>query len=146
MAFRFRFQTLLKVRRIQEDLARQAFAQAQKHLMALEAANEQVRAQKEIVTAELMVGLSKGMPALEVGRVYNYMYHLDETLDRIRDAMEKARLSLEQRRLELIRAKKSHRIMERLKEIHLERHSREENKKDMDFIDEIAVRNAGGER
>ncbi|HPC48488.1 MAG TPA: flagellar export protein FliJ [Deltaproteobacteria bacterium] len=146
MAFRFRFQTLLKVRRIQEDLARQAFAQAQKQLAAISAMEDQVRAHRELAAARLVTGLSDGMPALEVRRFYEYLSHLDDSLARLKEAFDKAERLLEERRSGLVEARKAHRIMQRLREIHLGRHVFAEDRREMNFIDEIAVTKAGGER
>jgi flagellar export protein FliJ len=146
MAFRFKLEVPLKVRRIQEDLARQGFAQAQRQLTSLVSMKEQVRARKSLFTAELLTAMSEGLGAFEVKVRYDYLSHLDETLARIDAAIKKAELLLEEERGRLLKAKKAHKAIQRLREIHLARYTDAQNKEEMGFIDEIAVMNAGGTR
>ncbi|HOM28589.1 MAG TPA: flagellar export protein FliJ [Deltaproteobacteria bacterium] len=144
MAFTFKFSTLLKVRKIQEDLARQQLAEAARQLTSILALRSQVEARKALLSAELLAAMSDGMKAHEVKAVSDYLYHLEERLVRLQDAVEKATRRVEEEREKVVKARKAHKAIERLREIHLERYKAEQDRLEMNFIDEIAVMGAGG--
>ncbi|MCU0575350.1 MAG: flagellar export protein FliJ [Desulfobacterota bacterium] len=144
MAFHYKFETLLNVRKIQENMAQQAFSHAQRHLAALAAMKEQVMARKEVLRAEMMTRMKGGLSSCEVKSYSDYLHHLDGGIERINENMEKAQRLLDERREELLKAKRAYKAILRLKEIHQARHEEAERKKEMKFLDEIAIMNAGG--
>lgn len=146
MAFHFKFETLLKVRKIQENMAQQVFSQAQRQLSALTAMKEQVLARKDLLRTELMTKMKSGLGSTEVKRYYDYLFHLDGSVERIDENIEKAGRLVDERRQELLKAKRAHKAILRLREIHRDRHEAKERRQDMNFLDEIATRHAGGER
>jgi flagellar export protein FliJ len=146
MAFRFRFATLLNVRRIQENLAQQALSQAQRQLSTLVAMREQVMIRKETLRAELMTRMQGGVTSEEVRQYYTYLHHLEEGIARINENIEKAGRLVDEKREALLKAKRAHKGMVRLREIHQARYDEIERKREMNFLDEIAVIKAGGER
>lgn len=146
MTFHFKFETLLNVRRIQENLAQQVFSQAQRQLSALIAMKEQVLARKDLLRTELMTKMKNGIGSSEVKRYYDYLLHLDGSIERIDENIEKAGRLVDEKRQELLKAKRAHKAILRLEEIHRERHDAHERRLDMNFIDEIAIMHAGGER
>lgn len=146
MAFRFKFDTLLNVRKIQENMAQQAFSQAQRQLATLIAMKEQVMARKDVLRTELMTRMKSGLGSAEVKRYYDYLFHLDEGIKRIDENIEKTERQVEEKRQELLKAKSAHKAIMRLREIHQDRHEAAESKKEMHFLDEIAIMRAGGEK
>jgi flagellar export protein FliJ len=146
MAFRFRFATLLNVRRIQENLAQQALSQAQRQLSTLVAMKEQVMIRKEALRAELMTRMQGGVTSEEVRQYYTYLHHLEEGIARIDENIEKAGRMVDEKREALLKAKRARKGIDRLREIHQARYDEIERKQEMNFLDEIAVMKAGGER
>ncbi len=146
MAFRFRFETLLNVRKIQENIAQQAFSQAQRQLAALIAMKDQVMARKDVLKTELMTRMKGGLGSSEVKRYYDYFFHLDEGITHIVESIEKTGRQVDEKRQELLKAKSAHKALTRLREIHQDRHEEAERKKEMHFLDEIAIMRAGGEK
>lgn len=145
MAFRFKFKTLQNVRKIQENIALHAFSQAQKQLHALMAMKTQVENRRDVLRAELMTLMKAGMSSVDVKRYYDYLAHLERGIELIIENIEKAQRRVDEKREELIKAKRAHKAIVRLREIHLARYDEAERKRDMLFLDEIAIRNAGGE-
>jgi len=146
MAFKFKFATLLNVRKIQENIALQAFSQAQRYLSSLKAMREQVLARRDILRVELMTRMKQGLSATEVKIYYDYISHLEQTIERINENIKIAGQQVEEKRKELLKAKRASKVITRLKEIHQARFDESERKKDMVFLDEIAILKAGGER
>lgn len=143
MAFRFRFETLLRVRKIREDIALQEFSKAQKKCLELRA----LLKLRNIRKADLHEGLSKklgtGITAREVGSYDRYLSYLEDEITKIEQLMSKADKQLEKERQALLKTKREFKAMERLKEMDKERFTAEQNRQEMRFIDEIAVRRHG---
>lgn len=146
MAFHFKFETLLNVRKIQENMVQQVFSQAQRQLSALIALKEQVLARKDLLRTELMTKMKGGLSSLEVKRYYDYLFHLDGSIERINENIEKAERQVDEKRQELLKAKRAYKAILRLQEIHRDRHEARERKLDMNFLDEIAIMHTGGEK
>ena len=146
MAFKYKFSTLLNVRKIQENIAQQAFSQAQRYVRTLLAMRDQVLARRDILRAELMTRMRQGLSATEVKIYYDYLLYLERGLERIDENIKTAEQQVEVKREELLKAKRSSKAISRLKEIHQARYDEVLRKKDIIFLDEIAVLRHGGER
>ena len=66
MAFKYKFSTLLNVRKIQENIAQQAFSQAQRYVKTLVAMRDQVLMRRDTLRAELMTRMGQGLSSTEV--------------------------------------------------------------------------------
>jgi len=146
MSFKYKFSTLLNVRKIQENVAQQAFSQAQRYLRTLAAMKDQVLAKRDIVRVELMTQMRQGLSATEVKMFYDYLLYLEKGLVRIEENMKTAEKQVDVKREELLKAKRDSKAILRLKEIHQARYDEALRKKDTIFLDEIAVLRHGGER
>ena len=146
MAFKYKFSTLLNVRKIQENIAQQAFSQAQRYVRTLFAMRDQVLARRDILRAELMTRMRQGLSATEVKIYYDYLLYLEKGLERIDENIKTAEQQADVKREELLKAKRSSKAISRLKEIQEARFDEALRKKDMLFLDEIAILRHGGER
>jgi flagellar FliJ protein len=146
MAFKYKFSTLLNVRKIQANIAQQAFSQAQRYVKTLVAMRDQVLARRDILRAELMTRMRQGLSATEVKIYYDYLLYLEKGLERIDENIKTAEQQVDVKREELLKAKRASKAISRLKEIHQARYDETLRKKDMIFLDEIAVLRHGGER
>ena len=146
MVFKFKFATLLNVRKIQENIAQQAFSQAQRYVSSLQEMKEQISARKDILRVELMTRMRQGLSSTEVKGYYDFLNHLEQGIVRINENIKTAERQVNEKREELLKAKRSFKAIARLKEIHQARFDATERKKDMNFLDEIAILKAGGDR
>lgn len=143
MGFKFRFETLSRVRKIKEDMALQEFSKAQKKLQDLEGLKAEKLARRMSSVLELMSRMEKGIPARDIKTYTYYISLLEEEVEQIEQHMAKARKILEEKREELLKAKQEYKAMERLREIDFERYQEHESRLEMNFIDEIAIMRHG---
>lgn len=143
MAFRFRFETLSRVRKIREDIALQEFSSAQKKCLDLEALLKLKHAEKTVLHEDLSEKMIKGITAREIGSYDRYLSYLEGEIKKIGQLIAQANKQLEKTRQELLKAKRESKAMERLREMDKERFMAEQNRKEMRFIDEIAIRGHG---
>ncbi len=143
MAFKFRFETLQRVRKIREDMAQQEFSKVQIHLQRLEHVRESRINQKVSSGKDLMARMKRGIHADDVRAYDNFATYLDNVIEQLEMQIVQARKMLEQKRMELLKAKREYKAMERLREIDLERYRAEESRKEMNFINEIAIQRHG---
>ena len=146
MAFKYKFSTLLNVRKIQENIAQQAFSQAQRYVKTLMAMRDQILARRDTLRVELMTRMGQGLRSTEVKLYYDYISYLEKGLEQIEENIKTAEKQVDVKREELLKAKRSFKAISRLKEIHQARYDEALRKKDVIFLDEIAVLRHGGER
>ncbi|MBN2298456.1 MAG: flagellar export protein FliJ [Deltaproteobacteria bacterium] len=139
MSFHFRFETLLKVRKIKENIAQQEFSKAQRHRFNLEnLKNLKITAKNETIK-ELTSRMKAGMSALQMRQYHDYITFLGDSIKQLDKNLISADKQLDLRRGEMLKAKKEHKAIERLREIDEERHNMKQRKSEMRFIDEIAI-------
>ena len=146
MAFKFKFETLLKVRKIRENMALQVFSQAQRQHLALLALKTQIESKRDDIRYTLMKRMKQGLKSSEVRGYYDYLTHLEEGIAGLCENIALAEQQVSRRRKDLLETKKAKKAIARLKEIDQIRFDTIERKKDMNFIDEIAILRHGGER
>ncbi|HDP25238.1 MAG TPA: flagellar export protein FliJ [Deltaproteobacteria bacterium] len=144
MAFTFRFETVLKVRKIREDLALQAFSKAQHHYLSLANMLQQKTQARDEIRRELMAKMRRGIGSHEARQYVTYLSHLDSDVVKLNGYLESARKQLNSERETMLTAKKESKAIERLREIHQGRYHKDMNKKEMRFIDEMAIMRHGG--
>ncbi|HQG31510.1 MAG TPA: flagellar export protein FliJ [Deltaproteobacteria bacterium] len=139
MGFHFRFETLSRVRKIREDMALGEFSKAQKHCLELEAIRQRAISLKAASERELMGKMDRGIEAREVKSYGRYLSYLDSEAAKLEKQIVQARKVLEEKRRDLLKAQKDSKAIERLREIDLDRYKADQARKDMRFIDEIAI-------
>jgi flagellar FliJ protein len=143
MGFKFRFETLSRVRKIKEDMALQEFSRAQKKLQDLEGLRADKLARRMATVLELMAKMEQGIPARDIKTYTYYISLMEEQVEKIDALIVNAKKLLEEKREELLKAKQEHQAMERLREIDFERYQAEQSRLEMNFIDEIAIMRHG---
>jgi flagellar export protein FliJ len=143
MGFRFRFETLSRVRKIKEDMALQEFSKAQKKLLDLEGMKADKLSQRMSKVLDLMLKMEEGIPARDVKAYTHYIAFLEDEVERIEKLIAQAQKLLDEKRGVLLKAKQEHKAMERLREIDLDRYTQEQSRQEMKFIDEIAIMRHG---
>jgi flagellar export protein FliJ len=143
MGFRFRFETLSKVRKIRQDLALQEFSKAQMQVMALENRKMQTLSSRERAVTELMQKMNTGIMAQEVDAYDHYFSYLEKQVALLESQIAQALKLLDEKREELVRKQKECKAIERLRELDLDRYRAHEGAMEMRFIDEIAIQRHG---
>jgi len=139
MSFHFRFETLLKVRKIKVNMAQQAFSQAQRHRLNLENLKTLKITAKNETIRELRSRMKTGMSALRMKQYHDYINFLEDSIKQLDKNLISANKQVDMRRIEMLKAKKEHKAIERLREIDEECYTMKQLKSEMRFIDEIAI-------
>ena len=137
--FRFRLESLLKLRRSLEQAAQRELART---LAQLEEARTRVQElqRAQVETVQLRV-LAPHQPVdLELWRaVERYLVVLEHRLQQARSRQREAEAQVHEARQELIKAHRAHLMLLRLKERRQEQHALEELRKEAREMDEMAV-------
>jgi flagellar export protein FliJ len=143
MGFRFRFETLSRVRKIRQDMALQEFSKAQMQVLALETRKSQALFKKDQAVNELMHKMATGILAQEVDAYDHYFSFLEKEVAFLEKQIAQALKLLEEKREELIKKQRECKAIERLREIDMDRYKTHEAGLEMRFIDEIAIQRHG---
>jgi len=141
--FKFSQATLLKIRKIKSDQALQALALSQRRLMACQDAIRHNQGRLSELEDEMAAKLTGGIKARELLLLEDFHASLRFNGQALVRELAEAELEVEERRQDLLKAKTELKAMERLREIELERYQAEINRREMLFIDEIAVTRHG---
>jgi len=144
MGFTFRYETLRKVRSIKENMAQQRFSQAQRHYINLENLKNLRITAKNDVQKELKTRMKSGLKSSQMKQYYDYLAFLEEAIQQLDKNLAAAQKELDDKREQMLSAKREHKAIERLKELDEERYISEQNRKEMCFIDEMAILRHGG--
>lgn len=135
----FRLQAVLDHRQFVEDCLKKELADVQKQVSS---ARQQLDAlhQKERQTVEAMQQEQKaGLASHQAVAYHTYLRRLARRIGDQRRVVDEMRSLAAQKQTDLIGAMKNRQILETLREHSMDRHHRAMLKKEMDFIDEIAV-------
>ncbi|HOD70711.1 MAG: Flagellar FliJ protein [Deltaproteobacteria bacterium ADurb.BinA179] len=139
MGFRFRFETLLRVRKIREDLAMQEFSKIQKHLKDLEMLKSFNESKRSDTRQQFIQKIDAGLKSADIATYQSYLSRLDAEIGQLDKLIIQAGRQLDTKREELLKAKKEFKAMERLREIDEQRYRTRQQKDDMRFMDELAI-------
>ena len=144
--FKFRLQTLLRLRENDRDARRSELAQAYH-------ADELMREQQEELERERRALLDKSREAAGPGPVdidcliqtQRYELLLKMHGERIRKQREAVAVEIDRRREKLVQANREVRVLENLREKQLARHREEEGRQETKRLDEAALQRVGRE-
>jgi len=137
--FQFRFETLLRVRKIREQVALQSFATSQRHYKELKDRQQQYISFKLGLDARVESELDKGISAVEFRMIKDYGAFITEAIKNLEEDIHVASQDMENKRQAYVDAKTKYKAMGRLKEIDFMKYRQQENLDEMRFIDEMAV-------
>ncbi|MRR36906.1 flagellar export protein FliJ [bacterium] len=143
MGFRFRFETLSRVRKNRQDMELQEISKAQLQELALENMKSQTLSKKERAVNDLMHKMDTGILAQEVDAYDNYFSFLEKEVALLEKQIAQALKLLEDKRQVLIKKQKECKAIERLRELDMDRYRAHEAGVEMRFIDEIAIQRHG---
>ena len=136
MGYKFSYQRILDVRKIQEEQKSSEVASAHNELNTeldelskLEAKKLSVLNDEEHLTDN----------TLELMRQNSYVNQVNESIEKQRVRIEKKKKNLNSKQDELLKASKSRKIMDKLKKTDLEKYNIDQNRKEQNQIDEIGA-------
>lgn len=144
--FRFRFETLLRVRRRREEAAATELAAAQatarrQALLVSELEGERQRQEVRLVKLE-----QRGMLARDLLLHRNYHRSLGWRLERERPRLSELEAACEERRLSLLERTKEKRMLERLEQRQRRLARLAEGRAEQRVLDELSLRSLAGGR
>lgn len=139
--FRYRLDTVLKVREIKEKREQEEFAKKKRDFLEEKDKEDKISAHQKKRTSELTKMLRKG-PISDFARVLHRRAHLGvikEDLDKQVEKVVTASQKLEEQRLKLIGAMKDKKIIDKHKERQLEQWRKVMQDLETKFLDEIGT-------
>jgi flagellar protein FliJ len=137
--FRFRLETLLKVRRDQRDVQRQQYAKALEAQKIL--ADQITQIDQDIKDTHSIMRTNAAPGAIDVDRllrIHRYELLLQAQRQQLEQQAERVAQEVERRRQALIHADREVRLLEKLREKQLEAFQREHDRREQKLLDEIA--------
>lgn len=137
--FKFRFETILRVKKIKEQMALQAFATSQRHHKGLKDSQQQYINSKLALDEQIKSRLQKGISGAELRMIKDYDVFIGKTIKDLEKKISLAAQDMENKRQAYTDAKTQYKAMERLKEIDFTSYKAKEKLDEMHFIDEVAI-------
>jgi len=139
-AFRFRLERVLQLRRLQEDLRREALWEVQRELNDARGYLAELQDEFAEYTKRLRSCRSGKVEAYEVLSYERYVDYLHVAIERQRQVVEGLEAQLEERRKALQEAVRRRRVLESLKERREEDYRRYKNRIIQNFLDEVGAK------
>ena len=137
--FQFRFESLLKHRRYEEELAQKSMFEAQMDLQREQEEFKRLKKERREGIHQLEHLQTGALATHEVSLSLQFLEKLAERLEQQRRSVQQAEQRAAARHQALISAVKKRKMLEKLKENERLNHQRELIQKDLKFMDEVAV-------
>ena len=137
--YTFNLQTVLDHRQFIEDNLKKELAECKQQVIAARQQLEALRRKEMDTAAALKLEQEKGLSSDQVIAYHNYLRRLAGHIVRQKEIVDETMALKTAKQNELVEAVKKRQILEKLKDRGLERYNRAMLKREMAFIDEIAV-------
>lgn len=137
--FRFRFESLLKHRRYEEEVAQKMLFEAQTDLKREQQEFKRIKMARRECIHKMEHRQIGTLATHEISLALKYIDKLSTRLELQRKQVHQAEKRVTTRHQALIGAVKKRKMLEKLKENEHRRHQRDLIKKDLKFMDEVAV-------
>ena len=138
MAFRFRLETVLRVKRRLEEAAQMELAQLKNRKGNLEQELKGLKSRLEQLRQELSEKLGRGMKADEFLLAQQAAGALEARMDSLRKELSKLDLEIRGARHRLTQAYRERKLVENLKQRHRSRYVLEQARAEQNELDELA--------
>jgi flagellar FliJ protein len=138
--FRFSLEKVLRLRAQETEQAKRALAQAMGAEAAAAEALSEARETLQHRTAEATAQERAGLVAAEFGALRNYLIFLQRQVEAAEAALGAAKALTQQRRLELLRARRRERALEKLRERRFAQYQLEAMREEQKELDEYGSR------
>ena len=137
--YTFKMQTVLDHRQFIEDNLKKELAEIRQRVMAAQQQMESLKRKEMDTVAALKREQAEGISSDQVVAYHTYLKRLSDLLARQMTVVNEIRDQELKKQDELLEAMKKRQILEKLKDQDLDRYHQMMLKKEMNFIDEIAV-------
>lgn len=137
--FRFRFESLLKHRRYEEELAQKVLFEAQMDLQREQEEFKRLRKERRESIHQLEHRQTGALATQEITLALEFIKKLADRLELQRKHVQQAEQLVTARHQALITAVKKRKMLDKLKENEQRQYQRDLIKKDLKFMDEVAV-------
>jgi flagellar FliJ protein len=137
--FKFRFESLLNHRRHEEEVAQKMLSEARMDLRREQSDVRRIKKRRREQIQQLKHLQTGFLAPQEITLCLQYIDQLGERLERQQEKVRQAQQRVGQRQQALLGAVKKRKMLEKLKEAGHRRYRREQHKKDLKFMDEVAV-------
>lgn len=134
----FRFETLLRLRKNEENLGQRAMAEMQNHLYSRQSELQHLQSSGTKTKGELQTRLQQSIPGKTLGLYEGYFRSLGLRSGRQEQMISETREKVEAQRLELVVAMKKRRILEILKDREVLKKKKKILKNEISAMDETA--------
>jgi flagellar FliJ protein len=137
--FRFRFESLLNHRRHEEEVAQKMLSEARKDLLGEQSQLKRLKKRRREQIHQLKHLQTGSLAPQEITLTLQYIEQIGGRIEQQREKVRQAQQRVSQRQQVLVGAVKKRKMLEKLKEAEHRRYRHDERKKDLKFMDEVAV-------
>jgi flagellar FliJ protein len=138
--FRFSLEKVLRLRSQETEQAKRALGQAVTAEEAVRQAMEAAQALLRMRTDQAVARERLGFSAFEFSTLRTHLAYLNRCAGEAEEALARARAITQQRRLELLRARRQERVLEKLREHRLQQYNLEALREEQKEFDEYGSR------
>lgn len=137
--FKYRLEPILTLKEKLEESKKRELGLAQQCHDKIRVEKEKLIKEQQAAYEEAKVQSSKKVNVGQLKQFHHYVQYMEQAIVLKNEEMEVAAQKVEQKREELIEAVKERKILENLKEIHLDEFREEEKRKENSIVDEIVT-------
>lgn len=144
--FSFKLEPVLKYKNDKLKLLRNEHAKILQRIVAQEEKIAALEKSREAFAVEFDEKKASGITPMEAVNYQNYLTRQNAVINREHGVLHGIRQEEEQKKAEILEARKESMAIEKLKEINLEQYRKEENKENEQFIEEFVSNSRAAER
>ena len=144
--FSFKLEPVLKYKNDKLKLLRNEHAKILQRIVAQEEKIAALEKSRDVFAAEFDEKKASGITPMEAVNYQNYLTRQNAVINREHGVLHGIRQEEEQKKAEILEARKESMAIEKLKEINLEQYRKEENKENEQFIEEFVSNSRAAER
>lgn len=144
--FSFKLEPVLKYKNDKLKLLRNEHAKILQRIVAQEEKIAALEKGRDTFAVEFDKKKASGITPMEAVNYQNYLTRQNAVINREYGVLHEIRQEEEQKKAEILEARKESMAIEKLKEINLEQYRKEENKENEQFIEEFVSNSRASER
>lgn len=137
--YQFKLESLLNHKKILEEILQKELAVLNNSLLQEKGKMQSYKEENIYITADLENNQKQGITISRNLLYFDYIKQLSEKIDKKRNTIHEIENSASMKRIDLIEAVKKRKILDKLKEKGLESYVTRLNKKEQDFLNEVAI-------
>jgi len=138
--YKFNLEPLLNHRRYLEEILQKELAEKKKHLIQQQQKLKDIKRKRHQYSQELHQRQKKDGTVSDLIMYFKYIERLAKALDHQKHQVELSKRQFNQKRKDLVEMMKKRKTLEKLKEKGLNNFQQQMQKKERDFMDEVAAK------